>query len=307
MFGWIEDSINQIGSWFGADLRSKGDRNAEKLAKDQFALEKKYSDLNYKHELDKFEYDKNLQQTMFNREDNSIQRRVADLKASGLSPVLAAGQGAGAGSVVSTTAPSRDVPNNANMMAVQEAQNARRRASADMVMNSLMGFSQIEKTRAETARLKEDTDNAKTRLDIDLHNAGLNSTRFDSSVKPIIEGRSIGELNRDLSILEKNGKQLENNLKELSYSQESLQYLKEKYKIPHEIAELMLRNEITVSDYYKSLQIGIRYKDSASGTVQAGEALGNIFNSNFKTFDARLGNIINQQMSELNKMFTGAK
>lgn len=56
----------------------------------------------------KLEYDKGLQNTIFAREDNAVQRRAQDLEAAGLSKTLAAGSAAGAGAVVKTTAPQID-------------------------------------------------------------------------------------------------------------------------------------------------------------------------------------------------------
>ena len=52
-----------------------------------------------------FQYQKDLQQVMFQREDNAVQRRAADLRAAGFSPTLAAGSAAGTGPVVQTQAP----------------------------------------------------------------------------------------------------------------------------------------------------------------------------------------------------------
>nr|WAE43341.1 MAG: DNA pilot protein [Microviridae sp.] len=54
-----------------------------------------------------YQYQQALQQEMFNRDDDAVQRRQADLEAAGLSPTLAAGSSAEAGPVIQTSAPQR--------------------------------------------------------------------------------------------------------------------------------------------------------------------------------------------------------
>lgn len=62
---------------------------------------------NYDFQRENYAYQQAIQRKIFRREDSSIQRRVADLRKAGLSPVLGAGSGADAGAVVKTDVPQR--------------------------------------------------------------------------------------------------------------------------------------------------------------------------------------------------------
>ncbi len=90
--------------------------------------------VNYANQQENLEYQKKLQQQVFQREDTSVARRAQDLQNVGLSKTLAAGEGASSGAVISTK------PSELNVL--------------DKVATGL-GYAQqvanIEKTNADTA------------------------------------------------------------------------------------------------------------------------------------------------------------
>lgn len=101
----IQDTIGHIGGlatgthpW---QVQNKQMQQAEQLQQHGMNLDEK----NYQHMLDKFKYDKDIQQQIFRREDTAVQRRTEDLRNAGINPLLAAGQAAGAGSPIGVTAP----------------------------------------------------------------------------------------------------------------------------------------------------------------------------------------------------------
>ncbi len=104
------------------------------------------------------QYLRNLQKTIFQREDNSVQRRAHDLEASGLSKTLAAGGGAGAGALIKTDAPQMN--DNGGLEKIAKSPMAVMEAM-QMKKNIAQTQANIDYTKAQENKVSVETQNAR--------------------------------------------------------------------------------------------------------------------------------------------------
>lgn len=144
---WLDDAVN-----YGSNLLS--------------ALSG-YS--NYKLQKKAFEWQKQQQEIMYQREDTAVQRRKADLIAAGMSPVLAAGQGASTSAPVKIEAPQMDTSFGSRAVdALQKSYSI-----AGQQKQLLQQDETIAKTRAERAYIEAQTRRSGSGYDLDRMNLQL--------------------------------------------------------------------------------------------------------------------------------------
>nr|QJB18845.1 MAG: DNA pilot protein [Microvirus sp.] len=161
-------------------------------------------------------YMKDMQQQQWGREDTSIQRRVTDLKAAGLSPVLAAGSGASSSNPINITAPQVDTS-----FAQNAASHISQAAQAELALSQQKA--NIAQTEAQTQAIKQQQDKtalemafmqSNNPLQLDLSRLNLETSRALSPQaieKAVLENKSLGFANANA--------QLENKLKTIGIDQ----------------------------------------------------------------------------------------
>lgn len=109
--GLISGGASLISGLVGSGLQynvAKSDLDLQRLSMQE---QKRLNNFQMREYLNKKDYDRALQERIFEREDTAMQRSLQDFTEAGFSPLSALGQTANAGAIVSTSsAPSLDAP-----------------------------------------------------------------------------------------------------------------------------------------------------------------------------------------------------
>lgn len=171
-----EEALKQQQDQFEAEMAWQQDKYAQDLdfANRQLDWQKDVADKNFGLQEKQFQYQKDLNEIQMQREDNAIQRQVADLTKAGFSPLAAiGGSGSAAGSLNAGNAPQYD-PSGVSAAAGQYLDLARQYASLHQELNSKNADAKLG-ARMALAQMKADLNFKGQNMATQYFNAAVNA------------------------------------------------------------------------------------------------------------------------------------
>lgn len=203
VLGWL-NPIKWVDTITNTVFQSKNYEEQKETNDENYELAKLNSERNYQLQRETLDYQKELQHKIFDREDTATQRKKADLIAAGMNPLLAAGSGAGAGSVVPVITPQHQTPvrqaslypdgigQGISRTIDEMFQNMKTGAEIDKIKADASFQKQNEKKiQAETKNIEQNLFNLKADFDLKNLDKQLKSVGYDISLEQL-KGLTIG-------------------------------------------------------------------------------------------------------------------